>query len=272
MRRSATSSRPEVPTLTLSEQPATEAPVVIKYIELNKTNWRVRRRPEASSGLFSYQRITSRQAENIPNDGVYRSVPRASGAVSFALNQLDTTRLLPNESYPEHGLKIHISLDDEIPGNAEKGWNAIAPILRYYNIARVKVTDITRMQKDVFQEPNERGKQITIYACLHPPGSNWKNALTSITRALLARGVEPGYRPDLTTCKEVPNNCYLSYRYDMDPRLQRYRKAAHGSGAFPVGVEDSLIGSVQNIQTRGREPKQSAEFYNTPEVSRRLMR
>lgn len=160
---------------------------------------------------------------------------------------------LPTQGIRENGLKIQISLDDEVTGNVAKGWNAIVSILCYYNVARIKVVDINKVGIDKNQSPTEQGKQITIYAALHPDGSNWQNILISITRALIENDVRPGYRPDAMSSKELTGNCYISYRDDWDPDAGVYRPARLRTGAFPKGVLDPLVG--YDIPTPGMEVK-----------------
>ena len=98
----------------------------------------------------------------------YRSTAPSTGYVSFALRGLDET-LPGDQKYREQGLKIHISLDDEDEGNIKKGWNAIANILSYYNIARSKVVQLEegRSIDKISRASDNVWWQITIYASLH---------------------------------------------------------------------------------------------------------
>jgi hypothetical protein len=122
------------------------------------------------------------------------------------------------------------------------------------------VIDVTRddyekRTDDPVNSPFKCGKQIVIYANVHPENSDWGNVLRAITAALLREGVEQGYRPHKDSSKEIKENCYRSCHADC---LEAYSiadeyRAANSTGAFPRGMPDILANLI--IPTLGRQPK-----------------
>jgi hypothetical protein len=67
--------------------------------------------------------------------------------------------------------------------------------------------------------PEQRGKQITIYADASPHKSlvEWNDLLQRITQNLTSKGVPPGYRSPGTAAKPeapIPGSNYITYRYE----------------------------------------------------------
>jgi hypothetical protein len=213
-----------------------------EFLELRNSNSLVPDNILNQAPLLSYKNLGKQTLM-----GEYGST-RHEGYLTFALEIL--AKPPKEKSYRAMGLKIHLSLDDTIPGNIENGWNAIANVLNYYKIARTKVVNVDLIEND---DPiNHRmacGKQITLYASLHPDGTQWRNVLESFSQALDKNNVAPGYEPEGSN----RINCYLSYRYDVDPQTGKRREGIdeQSKSAFPKGAIDPLKGVELTPVNRG---------------------
>ena len=244
----AMTARPTAPTLAAALAPA---PPSYVFVDLTNNDRLIPDDFLNSQPSLPYENLLA-----VSSIGSYRLTHR-DGYITFALNVLNN-RLPENKKYREKGLKIHISLDDEEEGNIKRGWNAIVNILRYYNIARSKVVQVEgedSIEKDnPADHPTTCGKQITIYASLHSDGSDWRNVLESITQALDKAKVTPGYE----TRGSRRINCYLSYRYDLDPNTGKRWEGENEETAFPPRVHDPIEGIGQSLTDINRSAKPSS--------------
>lgn len=113
-------------------------------------------------------------------------------------------------------LKIHISLREESTCSTRAlGWNMVKYILCKNDVGSFK---IIRREFNMSSVPEQRGKDITIYAgySRHLDALDWQRILEEITTTFVEYGVQPGYRQQSTTEKPekiIKGSKYFSYRY-----------------------------------------------------------
>lgn len=114
-----------------------------------------------------------------------------------------------------YGLKFHISLPEDNKEQFNTGWRIISKILIENDINMFKVI---RRGRKVSEDPEQRGKDITIYVGNNPEKTleDWKDILQQITEQLTLAGITPGYRAPGTVMKPekpIPGSNYLTYHY-----------------------------------------------------------
>ncbi len=122
------------------------------------------------------------------------------------------------------GLKFHISLPEDNDILRLKAWIIISDILIDNKINSFKtIQHGERMSKD----PNQRGKDITIYANFNPELDiqSWSHILKQITQSLTNEKIPPGFRtPNLIDNPEKPiaGSNYITYRYEdeLEPKAR----------------------------------------------------
>jgi len=117
------------------------------------------------------------------------------------------------------GYKIHVAIDDSDPNNIATGWNALLNVLLKYQIIATKVITTNTKQKLV-DNREQRGKQITIYACFnYSTGVNWSEFCQTIEQVLVDAKITPA--PFSNSDTPIKGSKYLSYRSDLgDKRYQ----------------------------------------------------
>jgi len=120
----------------------------------------------------------------------------------------------PIETPIHKELKIHVSLKEE-EWSRTLGWNIVKYVLGSKRVGSFKVI---RPEYNMSDDPEQRGKDITIYAGYnrHLNVTSWLYILQKITITFVANGVKPGYRQQSTTEKPeeiIKGSKYFSYRY-----------------------------------------------------------
>jgi len=118
----------------------------------------------------------------------------------------------PADLLESRGWKIHISLADNLD-NIRKAWNCLVSIFIEEEIGLVKLIRPEGNPLDREIHPNERGRQLTIYAQLNPfPIEKWWRILQRINDTLIANDIEPACHS--AVCRRIHGSSYLSYRHD----------------------------------------------------------
>lgn len=112
------------------------------------------------------------------------------------------------------GWKFHVSLNDTISGNVQRGWDSIVDILIKHKIQQSKVIKSNYKVYDKQRDQNdfEKGKQIVIYAYGIDANKKWKQILQEITTAFLKNQVIAGKLPKYN--RIVKGSTYISYCND----------------------------------------------------------
>ncbi len=153
--------------------------------------------------------------------------PKTKDFIYFTNDEYTRERILTKyEKNPEGvvssvlGLKFHISLLEDNGAQRLKAWEIICDICIKNKINSFK---IIKHGEKMSRDPEQRGKDITIYANLNPnlnPNldiNDWTHILQLITQELVNEKIPPGFRPlDSKENPEKPINGsnYIAYRYE----------------------------------------------------------
>lgn len=125
------------------------------------------------------------------------------------------------------GWKMHINIEDATPGNLERGWNSILPILQDKGIKSGKILNINQRGYMPFASNRADdylyGKQITIYCYSQADDLNtqamqsfWQEFATEITNTLRDNQVRCSPLPASDTT--IAGSEFISYRDDSEGR------------------------------------------------------
>jgi hypothetical protein len=117
------------------------------------------------------------------------------------------------DSQKEHdvGWKAHISIDDSDKENLAKAWNLVKDIL----IDEQLVAKVVLPHADFYKDPDQCGKQITIY-CHMTPEKNWEDVFHKIENALSVEDIQDSEFS--SSDRPLPGSVFLSYRNDDNGR------------------------------------------------------
>lgn len=113
------------------------------------------------------------------------------------------------------GWKFHLSINDLIEGNLDKGWNTVCPILMKHGVVSFKI--VPKGVHHGADEDRQVGKQITIFAFKCDISvAEWRGILEEIHNTLVSKAVVPGPLP--ITDRMIANSYYISYCNDADKK------------------------------------------------------
>jgi len=197
---------------------------------------------EQAKERFIYERISA--VTNLVSDDncFYSHIDSGTAFIGFGYVGEDPHFTPPAETLiegkaPSGGWKLHLAIDDTIPGNVAKAWNAIKDILIEERIVECKVI---KKELSFARDMDQCGKQITIYQFFNP-NRDWGKIINQIECALLRNDVRPGrFSPG---DQPIQGSRFISYRNDLSSNRTCSIRPREARGNYnPYGHPDPFIG------------------------------
>lgn len=175
------------------------------------------RRPQLDVGLekikvlFTYDLISTAENPICDNDDIPDFVSQRDSTAFIKLSYFGTDpRFSAKPPFAKGGWKLHIAIDDVIPGNVARAWNIIKDILIE---ERISTSKVIKPGESFVDDVTQCGKQITIYQFFNPE-RNWGVIINEIEGRLLSAGIVPA--PEFSpTDRPIIGSRYITYRNDL---------------------------------------------------------